>query len=249
VHTAAYLAKDLLYKVLLVDLDTQGHAGKSLGIDVRSLKRTVFDFLVDPAVGFAEVMRPSAVAGLHVLPSNKTLADFATRVATDPERDLRLQRKLAPLKGYDFMIFDSPPSLGAMTANILLAAEEIVIPVGLTYFALDGCAEILDSVRRVSETGNRPELRVTRVVPTLYRKTALADAILEKLRSRFPDTIASTVLGFNVEIDEAQSHGQTIWEYAPSSRGARMLAAIAADIANAAREGVGAAETARPAVM
>jgi chromosome partitioning protein len=231
VSTAAWLARERNCRVLLIDLDTQGHASKSLGIDVRTLKRSVFDFLVEPNVGFAELMKGSVLPRLHVLPASKALADFPVRVANDPDRERRLEHRLAPIKGYDYMIIDSPPSMGLMNVNILLAAEEVVIPVALTYFALDGCAEILDTVKRLSETHARPQLRVTHVVPALYRKTALADAILEKLRSRFPETISPTVLGYNVDIDEAQSHGKTIWEYAPKSRGAAMLSAIAQEIA------------------
>ncbi|HET6345710.1 MAG TPA: ParA family protein, partial [Myxococcota bacterium] len=116
---------------------------------------------------------------------------------------------------------------------ILVAATEVVVPVALTYFALDGCAEVADTVRQVAETEGRSGLRITKVVPTLYRRTALATAILERLKAYFPDSLASTPLGFNVKIDEAQSHGKTIWEYAPSSRGAEMLAAIAQEIHDA----------------
>jgi chromosome partitioning protein len=105
-----------------------------------------------------------------------------------------------------------------------------VVPVALTYFSLDGCAEVAATVREVAEAEGRPELRVTKVVPTLYRKTALAGAILERLGAYFPDALARTPLGYNVKVDEAQSHGQTIWQYAPTSRGAQMLAEIAAEI-------------------
>ncbi len=117
------------------------------------------------------------------------------------------------------------------TVNVILAADEIVIPVALTYFALDGCAEVRESVRRIAEAHGRPDLHVSRVVPTLYRRTSLAEAILAKLRSVFPQEIAKTVLGYNVDIDEAQSHGRTIFEYAPKSRGARMLRDLACEIA------------------
>ena len=85
----------------------------------------------------------------------------------------------------------------------------------------DDIGEMVETVRKVGDAEGRSDLRVTKVVPTLYRKTALADAILERLKAYFPDSLASTPLGFNVKIDEAQSHGKTIWEYAPSSRGRR----------------------------
>jgi len=112
----------------------------------------------------------------------------------------------------------------------MLATEEIVIPVSLTYFALDGCAEILDTVGRVRERHGHAALRVSLVVPTLYRRTRLADAILDRLREHFPENLSKTVVGYDVKVDEAQSHGQTIWEYAPTSRGAEMFARLAMEL-------------------
>jgi chromosome partitioning protein len=235
VSTAAWLAQERKLRVLLVDLDTQGHAGKSLGVDVRTLPRNVFHLLTEERVQLADVVQPTAVPGLSVLPSYKEMGDFPVVVAQDERRAWRLAEKLAPAEaaGYQAIVFDAPPSMGLTTRNILVAATEVVVPVALTYLSLDGCAEMVETVRKVGEAEGRPDLRVTKVVPTLYRKTALADAILERLKAYFPDALASTPLGFNVKIDEAQSHGKTIWEYAPSSRGAEMLAAIAREIHDA----------------
>jgi chromosome partitioning protein len=232
VNTAAWLAREQGLKVLLVDMDTQGHAGKSIGVDVRTLPLNVFHLLTDDKVRLADVVQPSAISGLNVVPSYKEMADFPVAVAQDPRRAHRLAERLAPAEaaGYQAIVFDAPPSMGLTTRNVLVAASEVVVPVALTYLALDGCAEMVETVRQVSEAEGRPDLRVTKVVPTLYRKTALADAILERLKAYFPDSLASTPLGFNVKIDEAQSHGKTIWEYAPTSRGAELLAAIAREI-------------------
>ena len=238
VNTAAWLARERGLKVLLVDLDTQGHSGKSLGLDVRTLKPNVFHLLTDAGVRLEDVARPTHVEGLSVVPAYKEMADFPLEVAPDARRAHRLADRLAAAEGlgYDVVLFDAPPSLGITTRNILVAASEVVVPVALTYFALDGCAEVVETVKKVAEEEGRSELRVTRVVPTLYRKTALATAILERLGTYFPDSLA-TPLGFNVKVDEAQSHGQTIWEYAPRSKGAQMLATIAAEIYGPARSG------------
>ena len=230
VNLAAWLARSGR-RVLLCDMDTQGHAGKSLGLDVRVLRPTIHDLLVDAGSTLSSVLRPTAVPGLDVLPSNKSLAEFPERAGTAPDRTRRLANRLRGLQGYDFVLFDAPPSMGLATLNVMVAAEEIVIPVALTYFALDGCAEILDTVRRVREEQGHPSLRVSLVVPTFYRKTALADEILAHLRKRFPEELSRTVLGYSVRIDEAQSHGKTIWEYDPSSKGAEMLADIGRELA------------------
>lgn len=236
VNTAAWLASQKKQRVLVVDLDTQGHAGKSLGLDVRSLSPNVFEALTDPKTSLDAVIHPTAVENLSVLPAYKNMSEFAVTVAAHPRRAHLLADRVAELEGrFDVVVFDSPPSLGLTTLNVLVASDEVVVPVALTYFALDGCAEVVETVKKTAAEWGRTSLRVSRVVPTLYRKTALADAILEKLQSYFPETVSSP-LGFNVKIDEAQSHGQTIFEYAPRSRGAEMLATIAQEIDEAGKD-------------
>ena len=230
VNLGAWLAREKGKKTLIVDLDTQGHCGKSLGVDVRQARRTVFDLLVEPEVSVEQVLLPTAIPNLTLLPSNKAIADFPVRVAQEPDRERKLEKKLAALSGYDYLLFDAPPSMGLMTTNIFLATSEVVVPVALTYLAMDGCAEVLSTVERIKQEYGKGDLAVTMVVPTLYRRTALADEILGKLGTYFPDTLCKTALGYNVKIDEAQSHGRTIWEYAPESRGAQMLEAIAKEL-------------------
>lgn len=230
VNLGAWLAREKGKKTLLVDLDTQGHCGKSLGVDVRQARRTVFDLLVEPGVRVQDVVLPTAIPNLSLLPANKAVADFPLRVANDSDRERKLEKKLEDLSGYDYVLFDAPPSMGLVTTNVFLATSEIVVPVALTYLAMDGCAEVMATVDRVKQEHGKGELAVTMVVPTLYRRTALADEILGKLGSYFPDTLCKTALGYNVKIDEAQSHGRTIWEYAPESRGAEMLEAIAKEL-------------------
>ncbi len=229
VNVAAWLAGRGL-RVLVADLDTQGHAGKSLGVDVRRLSPTIHDWLLGRAP-FDAVVRPTAIAGLDLLPANKDLAELPVAIAAAPDRAERLRRRLDELGGgrYDAVLVDAPPSRSLVTDNVLVAAREVVVPVALTYLALDGCAEILESLERLrAERGDAPRLAL--VVPALYRKTQLADEILEKLRGRFPAELSRAVLGWSVKIDEAQSHGRTIFEWAPRSSGARALAEIAREV-------------------
>jgi chromosome partitioning protein len=218
-------------RVLVVDMDTQGHAGKSLGVDVRGLSPTVHDWLLDYTVPFEDVVRPTPVEGLDLVAANKDLSAFPVAVAPAADRADRLDLRLATIREgrYDAVLVDAPPSQSLVTENVLRGVRELVIPVALTYLALDGCAEILQSLERLrADRGAAPDLLL--VVPTLYRKTQLADAILARLHARFPDTLAKTVLGWSVKVDEAQSHGQTIFEYAPRSSGATALAAIGDEI-------------------
>jgi len=227
VNTAAWIAGQRGKRVLVADLDTQGHAGKVLGIDVRGLSPTIRDVLIGQSLSVRQVARATAVPGLDLLPANKDLARFPVEVASAPDRADRLCRRLddVPAGSWDAVLIDAPPSVSLVTENVLRAATEVVLPVGLTYLALDGCAEIMASLEVLrAETGKAPV--VTLVVPTLHRKTQLAAEILARLRERFPGCLAAP-LGYSVKIDEAQSHGRTIFEYAPRSSGALALAEIA----------------------
>jgi chromosome partitioning protein len=229
VNIAAYLARQGR-KVCLVDLDPQGQVGKSLGFDVAAMSPTVFEMLTDPNVSARDAVFSSNLDNLDVIVANKALVDFAVVAAADDDRVMKLKIKLDRLRGYDYIIIDSPPSLGLTTLNIMLAVKEIIIPVSLTFLALDGASEILETVENVKRTYNKRDLEITMVVPTLYRRTRLADAIVQKLNDFFGETLSKTVVGYNVAIDEAQSMGQTIWDYAPRSRGAQMLEALAKEI-------------------
>ena len=229
VNTAAFFALRRGRKVLLLDLDPQGQVGKSLGFAVRDLPVTILDLLLDPARGPKDAILPTRIAGLDVILANKMLTDFAQEVASADDRMTRLRDVVDRIEGYDFVLFDSPPSLGLTTLNIMLAAREIVVPVSLTFLALDGCAEIVETVENVKANFGA-DLDVTLVVPTLYRKTNLADQILERLHKYFGRRVARTVIGFSVKIDEAQSVGKTVWEYAPSSPGAQALEGLALEV-------------------
>jgi chromosome partitioning protein len=229
VNTAAYIA-DHGSRVLLVDMDPQGQAGKCLGFYVRDLSPTVFEVLVDPGLSVRDAIRPSQIEGLDVLVSNKSLADFPVEVATHQDRERKLAQKLDGVSDYDYIIYDSPPSMGLINTNIMLACEEIVVPVSLTYLALDGCAEIVETVDRMRDKFGKQQLEIVLVVPTLYRNTRLADEIISRLKSHFPGRTSKTVIGYNVKIDEAQSHGKSIWEYASWSRGAHMLESLAKEV-------------------
>ena len=232
VNVAAWLAREKRQRVLLVDLDTQGHAGKSLGLDVRGLTPNAFHWLTDDSVGLDQVVRASAVEKLSVIPAYKELGELPEALAGNARARWRLADRLDAeeiSERFDVVVFDAPPSMGLASRNVLHAATEVVVPVALTYFALDGCAEIVRTVEELRETHPEVRAEVTRVVPTLYRRTALADEILGKLKDYFPGRV-TTPLGFNVKIDEAQSHGRTIWEYAPRSRGAELLTAIAREV-------------------
>lgn len=230
-----YLARRKGHRVLLVDLDPQGQLGKVLGVDVGAQRRTALEMLLDSVLG--EQTRPplpilnARPPNLDLICSNKSLGLFPEEgaEATDGEY-FSLRDALSHLRGYDFVLFDAPPSFGPITLNVLLAASEVVIPVPLTYLALDGAAEITRTIEMVRTRFRHPRLRISMVVPTFARRTRLAGEILEKLEEHFPKELAQTVLGYSVLVDEAQSRAKTIFEYAPSSTAARWLASVAEEL-------------------
>ena len=217
-------------KVLLIDMDPQGHIGKSMGIDVQSARHTIFDVLVDENVSMEEVIYPSSNENLKLVISNKLLTDLVINIARDQNRHLKLKQKIDSVKGFDYILIDSPPSLGLLTVNILLAAEEVIIPVSMTYLALDGCAEIISSIKLVRKNFDHDKIHISKVVPTLYRENPLARTVLGRLQKHFGECVSKTILRFDEKIDQSQSFGKTIFEFAPDSDGAKMLADLGKEV-------------------
>ena len=233
-------------------MDPQGQLGKVLGVDIRAPARSAIDLLLDSVLGDPGLdrgTRPARAAatgiaaadgehahpqGLDVIVANKSLGAvpaLAGGEETDPDGAAGARARLgARGRRLRVRLFDAPPSFGPLTLNVLRAADEIVVPVPLTFLALDGCAELMRTVETVRTRYGNPELRISMVVPTFYRRTNLAHEILEKLKQRFPKEIAHTVVGYHVRIDEAQSRGLSIFEHAPTDRGARVLAELAEEL-------------------
>jgi chromosome partitioning protein len=241
---AVYYALRRGRRVLALDFDPQGQLGKVLGVDVHGARRSAVDLVVSalldpeslddaPAARDEELpVVATRTPGLDLVVANKALA-LQTGWEGDDDPTDRLRRRLVRsrrARSYDFVLMDAPPSFSSLTLNVLRAADEVVIPVPLTYLALDGCAELLRTLRTVRSRFGHRELRVSMVVPTFYRRTRLAHEVLERLKQQFPKEICSTVLGYHVRIDEAQSRGLSVFEYAPEDRGALALAAVAEEL-------------------
>ncbi len=248
-NIAAYLALKRGRRVLAIDLDPQGQLGKVLGVDVRHTGRSAIDLLLDSVLDDASLdvpgprasvdpasnlpITPTRIPNLDLVVANKALALFPSWDGGEGDVTERLAKTLhglQELEGYDVVLFDAPPSFGPLTLNVLRAADELAVPVPLTYLALDGCAELVRSVSMVRGRYGHRRLRIGMVIPTFYRRTRMAHEVLDRLKSRFAKELAQTVVGFHVKLDEAQSRGLSIFEYAPSSRGARAMAALAEEL-------------------
>ena len=245
-NLGAYLALERGRRVLAIDMDPQGQLAKVFGVSNRAPARSAIDLLLDSVLGdpgldgrlgrgpasLLPIVR-SRIEGLDLIVANKALGLFPAWQEEDADPTGRLAASLDAALGldrYDFVFFDAPPSFGPLTLNVLRAAGEVVVPVPLTYLGLDGCAELMRTLATVRERYDHPSLRITMVVPTFYRRTKLCHDLLDKLKERFPKEIAHCVVGYHVRIDEAQSKGMSVFEYAPRDRGARALAELAEEL-------------------
>lgn len=242
-NLAAFLARERRHRVLALDMDPQGHLGKVFGAEVRRARRSAVDLLLDTVLGDGTLDRtcraperpivPTRIEGLDLVVANKALALFPTWDDSPEDVTERLASRLTrdrAFAGYDYILMDAPPSFGPLTLNVLRAAHEVVVPVPLTYLGLDGCAEMQRTLDTVRTRYGNPLLRLTLVVPTFYRRTRMAQEVLDCLKGRFPKEIAHTVVGFHVALDEAQSRGLSIFEHAPTSRAARAMAALGEEL-------------------
>lgn len=229
VNLAAYLAK-LGKFVLLVDLDPQSNATSGLGIDYRNLEHGLYDVLIGRKT-MNDVIVNTSIPGYKLAPATLDLAGANIELVNEEAREYRLDRALHELRShYDYIIIDCPPSLGLLTINGLLAADEILIPVQAEYYALEGIAHLLHTVKLLQDN-LKPELAIMGAVITMYdKRTSLSEDVLHQLYQYFPSRIFRTVIPRNVKLSEAPSHGKTICEYDSDSRGANAYERLAREI-------------------
>ena len=195
---------------MLVDMDSQANATHGLGVRVAEGEPAILDVLLGEAT-MASVIRPSSVRGLDIAPSSPDMAGASVLLPTLERREFRLKDALAgtgmPEVDYSYIFVDCPPSLGLLTVNSLVAANQVLIPVQTEYFALEGLAQLLSTVAAVRERLN-PALKIAGLVLTMvdYR-TTLARDVEDEIRKHFPDLAYKTVVPRNVRLAEAPSHG------------------------------------------
>lgn len=217
-------------QVLVIDLDPQGNATTGLGRRVMQGGDSIYRVLVDD-LPFEDATEPTAVKGLHVMPSTVDLAGAEIELVTVFGREDRLRTALADARDlYDLVIIDCPPSLGLLTVNALTAADGILVPIQCEYFALEGLSQLLQTVELIRGRLN-PELAVAGIVMTMYDPTiTLAGDVVDEVRTHFGDLVLDTVVPRVVRLSEAPSHGQPIGVFDPNSRGARAYARVAQEL-------------------
>jgi chromosome partitioning protein len=225
INLSAYLAK-LGKSVLLIDLDPQSNATSHLGVD-KNLEKGVYEVLAGP-YSFKEVMLDVGPEGHFLVPATTSLAGANVEFVNLDRREFKLYDNLIDVKkDFDYVIIDSPPSLGLLTLNGLTAADQILIPVQAEYFALEGLGQLIETINLIKDN-LKPELDVLGVVLTMYDKRyKLANDVLYELYRYFPDKIFRSVIPRSVKLSEAPSHGKSILDYDASSKGAKAYERLA----------------------
>ena len=232
--TAINLATSLALagrKVLLVDVDPQGNLTSGVGAkSQRADAGTVYEALL---LGGApeSFLLPTRIADLSLLPADRNLTGAEIEMVSLPERELRLKRILDPLRArFDHIFIDCPPSLGLLTLNALVAADAVLIPLHCEYFALEGLADLVGTMRRV-RTALNPALDIEGVLLTMYDdRTNLGQSVARDVRDFFKEKVFNTIIPRNVRLGEAPSHGIPGVLYDAKSRGAAAYVALAKEL-------------------
>lgn len=223
--------------VLVVDLDPQANATTGLGLDKKAKGRTIYDVLLPPAgeegtARLAEAIRPTEIKQyLFVLPSSDDMVGAEYQLATSLAREYKLKNQLQAVRDrYDFILIDCPPALNLLTINALTAADSVLIPIQCEYFALEGLAELLNTISIIKQNLN-PDLQIEGALMTMYdSRLNLSRQVAQDVHQYFQGRIFQTLIYRNVKLSEAPSHGRPIPLYDVVSPGARHYFALAREV-------------------
>jgi len=219
-------------RILLVDMDPQANATLSLGIAPRNLPLSIYHALAGQ-VSPSAIIRKSPFFNYEIMPSSPDLAGSTVELVSADNREFKLSQILEKVKEpYDFIIIDSPPSLGLLTLNALCAANEVLIPVQCEYLALEGLEQLLATINLVRNNLGH-DLKIAGALLTMYSKNNnLSREVAEEVRKKFPGYVFNTVIPRAVVLAEAPRFAKTILQYAPESRAAQAYRDLAEEIIN-----------------
>ncbi len=225
VNLAAYVA-DTGKKVLLIDMDPQGNACASLGVEIEKGKNSVYEVLLGE-INIKEAIYPSVVKTLDVLPSTVDLSGAEVDLVYVENREKVLKEALEQIKSnYDYIFIDCPPSLGLLTVNALTATDSIIIPIQCEYFALVGLGQLMNTVRLIKKHLN-PSIEIEGVLLTMKdNRSNLVSQVAEEIRKYFNTKVYDVTIPRNIRLAESPSHGMPIMLYDNKSRGALAYKAL-----------------------
>lgn len=208
------------HKTLLIDLDPQANSTMSY-VDVRSVAKSMYDVLVSEEVPFADVVVPTPVPNLFVAPSRIALAKLESKLIGDLDGPYRLKDKLKDaVSAYDYIFIDTPPTLGMITVNAMVASTHVLVPIQSSYFALEGTDDLLETIDKIKARPN-PNLQLLGVVITMHdKRTTLAKDIHDQIGQVFGDRLFNTVITKSIRLEESPAYKESIFTFAPRSSGA-----------------------------
>lgn len=218
------------YKTLLIDMDPQANSTVTF-MDRSEQKYSVFDLLENPNLTFEEVALPTSIINLTILPASIALAKLESKLVGEIDGHFRLKDKLDAIKyKFDFVIIDTPPTLGLITINAFVAATHLIIPIQASYFALEGTDDLLETYEKVRGRSN-PDLALLGVLITLYdKRIVIAKDSEDHIRKMFADRVFKTIISKNVRLEESPAYKESIFTFAPNSRGAIEYQELAKEI-------------------
>lgn len=214
--TAVNLAACLgaaLHKTLLIDMDPQGNATSGVGVDKNSLENTIYDVLLNEAPATDAILK-TTFDNLSVLPANIELIGAEVELVPIPFREQRLRLAIHDIcDSFDYIVIDSPPSLGLLTINVLTAVHNVIIPVQCEYYALEGLSLLIETIQRVSQKFN-PRLKLSGILMTMSNsRTNLSQQVIDEVKNYFGNVVLKTVIPRSVRLSEAPSFGKPIIFY------------------------------------
>lgn len=217
-------------QVLLVDLDPQGNASSGLGVDKSAINSCIYDVLLAD-VPLERAIIPDIYPELDLVPATINLAGAEVELVTEMARENRLKDAIGSVRGkYDYILIDCPPSLGLLTVNALVAADNLLIPIQCEFYALEGVTKLLESMKRVKSRLN-PSLEIYGVLMTMYDgRTTLSKQVVDEVKSYFGKIVFDTPIPRSVKISEAPSFGIPITQYDPHGKGSIAYKELAKEV-------------------
>lgn len=229
VNLAYFLAKDKL-RVLLVDVDPQGNASSGLGLDKTTLGESMTEVMLS-MTKLEDIIQPTAFKNFDLAPTTPQLANAEVEMASMKQKFVVLKKAIESVaENYDYVIIDSPPSLSLLTVNGMIAADYLILPVQTEFYALEGVAQLLESMAMVKKAMN-PQLKLLGVLATMYdKRTSLSAEVLAEIKKYFKEKVFRATIPRNVRVAEAPSHGVPVGAYDKFSKGAKAYKDFAREV-------------------